>query len=120
MKNKIMIIEDHEEMQLLYKAMFRHEEDIEIVSQLFNAEEAFKKIKQLQPHLVIIDISLPGMSGLELTRIIHSSFPHLKILVVTGHEIQRYSKAVKEAGADELVMKGNALHIVALVKKLLS
>lgn len=116
---KVMIVEDHEEMQILYKAIFRKEQDLQIVSQEENAENAIKAIPELKPDLVVIDISLPGMTGIELTQYIRTHYPEIKILVVTAYEPERYFRIAKEAGADNLVTKTSAFNVVIEAKKLL-
>jgi len=119
MKKRIMILEDHEEMQILYKALFRREKDVEIVSQVPDADEAYEGIKELHPDLIIVDISLPGISGIEFTKTICKAFPQMRVLVVTGHEPERYYNAARKAGADDLIMKGDTMEIVDKVKELL-
>ncbi len=116
---KVMIVEDHEEIQILYRAIFRKEQNLQIVSQEENAENAIKAIPELKPDLVVIDISLPGMTGIELTQYIHVHFPKIKILVVTAYEPERYFRIAKEAGADNLVTKTSAFNVVIEAKKLL-
>ena len=119
MKKSIIIVEDHEEMQALYEVMFRREKQVEVVALVPDTETAFKKIKDSNPDLIILDISLPGMSGIEFTKIIRNEFPAIKILVVTGHEPELYYDDAKAAGADELIMKGDVHEIIIEVKKLL-
>jgi DNA-binding NarL/FixJ family response regulator len=120
MARKIMIVEDHEEMQLLYAALFVREPDLAIVAQEDSAEKALRAMTEKQPDLVMIDITLPGMSGLELTRQIHQRFPAVKLLVVTAHDPDRYLSAAREAGADNLITKDSAAAIVDEVRRLLS
>lgn len=89
MKKKILIIEDNEDIRMLYKRMFRKEKMIEI-SAVESGEEALRIIPDFKPDLLFVDISLPGISGLELTRKVSQEYPSVKILVVTGHEVIRY------------------------------
>lgn len=112
MKKKVMIVEDHEEMQILYKAVFKKERQIEIIAQEDSAEDAMKKIPELKPDLIIVDITLPGLSGIEFTKYIHKNYPHIKILVVTAFELDKYFKIAKEAGANNLITKLSAFDIV--------
>ena len=119
MPKKIMIVEDHEEMQFLYKAMFRRVPEIAIVAQEDTAEKALEEIPSLLPDLIIVDITLPGMSGLELTRSICGRYPWMKVLVVTAHDTDRYAEAAKEVGADNLVSKNSMPDIILKAKRLL-
>lgn len=89
MSKKIMIIEDNEDMQILYSRLFLREKEIELIK-LEKAEHAIKMLPQISPDLIIVDISLPGISGLDFTKIVHERYPDLKIVIATGHEVSRY------------------------------
>lgn len=119
MKKKVMIVEDHEEMQILYSAVFRKNAHIEIVALESNAESALERIEALNPDLILIDITLPGMDGIELTNTIKKQFPQIKIIVVTAHDYDRYLHVAIEAGADKLVTKDNAFEILEETEKML-
>lgn len=118
-KKRIVIVEDHEEMQILYKAMFRREKGIEIAAQVSDAEDALNVIKESNPDLVIVDITLPGMSGIEFVEQVHESFPGIKFLIVTGHDSDRFYESAKKAGADDLITKGESTELVSAVRRLL-
>lgn len=119
MKKKILILEDYEEMQVLYTAIFKKESSIEIISQVPDAEEAIEAIKQQKPDLIISDITLPGMSGLEFTRLVRQHCPGIKIIIITGFDVDQYKDEAFEAGADEIMLKDDTGSIVNTVKKLL-
>jgi len=70
-----------------------------------NGEEAIRKVQELKPDLVIMDVSMPIMSGLEATRQIRRIAPSIKIVILTMHNTSQMAEAVKEAGADALVVK---------------
>ena len=115
---KVMIVEDHQEIQILYKTIFRREPDLQIVAQEEDAESALEKIPQVKPDVIIVDITLPGMSGIDLTKEICQKFPDIRILVVTAHDPERYMHDAINAGADNLITKTSALEILREVKKL--
>ncbi|NLG16448.1 MAG: response regulator [Fibrobacter sp.] len=119
MKKKVLIVEDHEEMQFLYSVMFRRENSLELSAQVPDAEEALRKLEELKPDLILIDISLPGISGIDFTKIIRKDYPDLKILIVSGHEPQRFYDIAIRAGADDLMYKSDVKEIIAAVKRLL-
>ena len=122
MQKKIMIVEDHEEMQFVYRTLFRRMmPEAVIVAQEESAEGALEKIPSLNPDLMIIDITLPGMSGIDLTRIVRQRHKAgIKLLIVTAHEPDRYRDAAEEAGADDLLTKNNILAVINKVKLLLT
>jgi DNA-binding NarL/FixJ family response regulator len=116
---QVGIVEDHEDMQIIYKRMFRKIKETEIVLQVATAEEALEKIPNAALDLIIIDISLPGMDGLTLCREIRIKYPNLKILIATGHDQDAYESASKEAGADGFITKGDGAKMVAETCRLL-
>ncbi|MFW6244540.1 MAG: response regulator, partial [Fibrobacterota bacterium] len=104
---KVLVVEDHEDMRMLYRVLFRREKEIEFL-EASNGEEALKVVTGEAPDLVLVDVSLPGMNGIEFTRRLKRDFPHIRVLVVTGHDADRYHGEAMEAGADDLVTKGDA------------
>ncbi|MFP4165499.1 MAG: response regulator [Chitinispirillaceae bacterium] len=115
---KVLVIEDHEDMRMLYKVLFRREESIGLL-EASSGEEALRIASLEEPDLILVDISLPGISGLDFTRRIKYDFPDVKVLVVTGHDVELFQHEASEAGADDLVTKGDAAQIVERCKKLL-
>jgi len=81
------------------------ETDLTVVGQASNAEEAMDVIEKAEPDLLVVDISLPGMSGLELIKQIHAIRPNIKTLVVSRHDESLYAERAIRAGAKGYVMK---------------
>ncbi|KMQ49516.1 Two-component response regulator yesN [Chitinispirillum alkaliphilum] len=101
---KILVVEDNEDLRILYKRLFRKTEDIQI-EDVDSGEKALERAAQSTPDLMIIDISLPGITGLDLTEQIRQKYPSVKIMIVTGHEVSRYQKEAIKRGANDLVSK---------------
>lgn len=116
---KIGIVEDNEDMQLLYKIILRRIPEVQVVSQPTDAEEAENAFKAELPDLVIIDITLPGKSGVDFARELRNKYPRLKILVATGHDPDAFYSVAMDAGADDFIMKGDTAQILQKIKKLL-
>ncbi len=119
MTKRILIVEDNEDMLILYKRLFRKQEEVEIADAL-RGEAALELIPTFRPHLMLVDISLPGMTGLELTCEVRKRYPEIKLLVVTGHEPARYYDQAIRCGADDLVSKEMGKGIVERCLQLLS
>lgn len=119
MKKHVLIVEDQSDMQALYRAMFKKDIDIEIFS-ASDAEQALEKIPQINPELVITDVSLPGSSGLELTHTITTTYPNIKVLVITGYERNQYYQKAIDKGAADLISKGNSDELRSSVRRLLN
>jgi DNA-binding NarL/FixJ family response regulator len=116
---RIGIVEDSEDMQFIYKRMFRRIKDVEIVFQTATAEMALEELARASLDLIIVDISLPGMDGIELTRMLRARYPGLKIFIATGHDREAYESTSLEAGADAFISKGEGDKLLAEVSRLL-
>lgn len=104
----IVLIDDH---PLLRKGLTRtieKEADLNVVGQMDSAEEALGAIEDLAPNLAVVDISLPGMSGMELIKHLQSRTPDVRILVVSRHDESLYAERCIRAGARGYVMKQEA------------
>ena len=102
---QILIVDDHPMMREGLAQLINREKDLEIAGEADTAATAVEKTSQLKPDLVIVDITLPGRSGLELIRDIHSVHPGALVLVVSMHEESLYAERVLRAGGRGYVMK---------------
>lgn len=116
---KISIVEDHEDMQLLYKIIIRRIPGVAIISESMDTEDAEIAFRNEMPDLAIIDISLPGKSGIEFAKEVREKYPEMKILIATGHDPEAYYTAAIEAGANDFIVKGDTAQIIEKIKKLL-
>lgn len=104
-KIKILIVDDHALLREGVRALLSLHEDIEIVGEASEGREAIKKTLELKPDVVLIDISMPGMDGLEATRIIRRKSPETKVLVLTQHDNKEYILSAIKAGTSGYVPK---------------
>ena len=105
---KVYMVEDDESMRFILKRLLRKNfSSITGIGESASAEQALRKIPLFAPDIVLADISLPGMDGLEMTRRLKPQWPDLCILVVTGHDIEPYKQAALAAGAYGIVSKMN-------------
>lgn len=102
---RILIVDDHPLMRKGLALTLSAETDLDVVGQAADAEEALSVIDQLDPDLVLIDISLPGMSGLELLKHLLAVRPELLTLIVSRHDEALYAERAIRAGAKGYVMK---------------
>lgn len=102
---RIVVVDDHPLMRKGLVMSLDLETDLTVVGQASNAEEAMDVIEKVEPDLLVVDISLPGMSGLELIKQIHAIRPNIKTLVVSRHDESLYAERAIRAGAKGYVMK---------------
>ncbi len=103
---KAYIVEDNDSMRIILKRLLKKNfPAITEVRESDNAEKALIEIPQYVPDLVLVDISLPGMDGIEMIRQLKPECQKTCILVVTGHDISLYKNASLNAGAHCIVSK---------------
>jgi len=106
MKNtKILIVDDHEVVRDGLRNILLSLENISIAGEAGNGEDAIKLYSSVKPDLVIMDISMPGMNGIEATRIIKEKDPDAKILILTMHDNQEYLNQIIRSGAKGFILK---------------
>jgi DNA-binding NarL/FixJ family response regulator len=115
---KVYIVEDDDSMRLILKRLLRkHFPGVE-VKESATAEQALDEIPDYIPDLVLVDISLPGMNGIELISKLKLKCSFICILVVTGHEVEVYKKASFEAGAHDIISKMEDAKLIQSIRKL--
>ncbi len=116
----IVLVDDHPLMRKGLARTIEAEADLNVVGQMDSAEEALEALDDLAPDLAVVDISLPGMSGLELIKHLQSRFSDLATLVVSRHDESLYAERCIRAGAKGYVMKQEAGDvIVQAIRKVL-
>ena len=120
MKNlRIMIVDDHEVVRRGLLALLGTQAGWEVVGEAANGPEAVKKVNQIKPDVVIMDITMPVMSGLDATRLIMETAPETKVLIFTMHDSEQMMQSALEAGARGYVLKSNpGNELIAAVKAL--
>src|SRR4030067_1798870 len=104
-KIKVLVVDDHAIMRDGIRALLGLHDDIEVVGEASEGKEAVEKAQELVPDVVIMDIAMPGMGGLEATRRIKKKNPKIKVLVLTQHDNKEYILSVIKAGASGYVPK---------------
>ncbi len=104
-KQRILIVEDHTLLRAGLKALLTQDPDIEIVGEADNGRDAVQLIATLTPNLVLMDLSMPGMNGIEAIRDIKRRSPETRVLVLTIHKTEEYILESLRAGADGYILK---------------
>lgn len=120
-KKKIYIVDDHPLMRKGMAMTLENSVEFTICGQSESAEEALSEIPSLSPDACVVDISLPGMNGIELVKNLLAQYPALKILVVSRHDEELYAERAIRAGAKGYLMKLEAGEVlVSAVRQLLN
>lgn len=104
-KIKVLIVDDHTLVRDGIRALLALVADVRVVGEAANGKEALEKVKKLAPDVVLMDLAMPIMSGLESTRRIRKKFPGTKVLALTQYEDREYIIPTIEAGARGFVSK---------------
>lgn len=104
-KIKILVVDDHTLMRDGIRALLSLSNDMEIIGEAADGREALEKVQELSPDVVVMDIAMPVMDGLEATRRIKKKNPKVKVLVLTQYDNREYILSAIKAGADGYVPK---------------
>ncbi len=104
-KNKIFIADDHRLFLDGLESILSSVDEFEIVGHAYSGKEALSAIKELKPTIAILDISMPDINGIEITKIVKKNFPDIKILILTMHLHRRMIIEALKAGADGYLLK---------------
>src|ERR1700674_93093 len=116
-KLRILVADDHELVRRGIRELLRARRGWTVVGEAANGREAVEKAMELKPDVAIVDISMPDLDGLQVTRQIREAAPTTKVVVLTMHESDQMVRRVLEAGALGYVLKSDlAAHLVKAVK----
>jgi DNA-binding NarL/FixJ family response regulator len=118
--SRLLVIEDNAILADTLVAFLRSAGRHTIVAVARSAEAALEILPTLSIDLALVDVSLPGMSGIELVAILREQYPHLPCLMLSGHKEPDYIQRALAAGAKGYVVKDNAVTLLAAVQRILS
>ncbi len=107
-KIRVLVVDDHAIVRDGICALLALAGDIEVVGEAANGSEALEKVRKLQPNVVLMDIAMPIMGGLEATRRIRREFPRSRVLILTQYDDKEYVYSIIEAGAAGFISKAAA------------
>jgi two-component system, NarL family, response regulator DevR len=102
---RLVVIDDHEMVREGLKAILTAEPDFEIVGDAPNAEQAFELIDRLRPDVILLDVRLPGVSGIEICRIVTERYPDIAVIIVTTYTDETLIAQCIQAGARGFIVK---------------
>lgn len=105
---RVMLVDDHAVVRMGFKLLLQGADDIEVVAEAESGEEAIKRYPEIKPDVVVMDISMPGIGGLEaVTRLLAKDLA-AKILILSAHEDSSHPKRLLKAGAVGYLSKRSA------------
>jgi len=105
MSTRLLLVDDHAVVRSGLRMLLENERDIEIVGEASSAHEAIETTLRIKPNVILMDIGLPDLSGIDATREIKKRFPDVSIVALTIHEDEEYFFKMLEAGATGYVPK---------------
>ncbi len=109
-KITILLADDHPLVQDGIRTRFEEVDDIAVIGVANDGKELLKRAEELQPDIIIADISMPHINGLEATRLLSESHPHIKVLILTMHDNREYMQNALDSGAQGYILKDQPAH----------
>jgi YesN/AraC family two-component response regulator len=102
---RVLLVEDNGAYRKAFKENLSEHFPTLFIDEAENGEEALQKINEAPPHLIFMDIRLPGVNGLRLTQKIKKDFPNIHIAMLTGYDLPEYRQAAVQYGAEGFFVK---------------
>ncbi len=120
-KIKVLVVDDHAVLRDGIRALLDVPEDIEMVGEASEGKDALEKAQELAPDVVLMDLMMPGMDGLEATRRLKKKAPKVKVLILSQHDNREYILSAIKAGATGYVVKkALGLELVSAIRAVYS
>ena len=103
-KKRLMIVDDNPHARKALSAFISTQDWLSVISEASNGEDALEKIEDCPPDVILMDVHMPIMDGLEVTQIIKSRWPQIRIVILTIYS--EYKSQASQAGADAFLVKG--------------
>lgn len=109
---RVILVDDHAVVRTGYRLLLENDPHIEVIAELESGEQANQQSRELNPDVIIMDLSMPGMGGLEAIRRIKARSPEIRVLVFTMHDNVSFVEHAMEAGASGYITKNNAPNVL--------
>ncbi|PMR72681.1 response regulator [Billgrantia endophytica] len=116
---KVFVVEDHAFMREMLREYINQEEDLEVCETAESGEVALERLEQITPDLVLIDLSLTGITGLDLISRLKERHPGLQCAILSGHGERRYVDQALAAGAQGYILKGDPDELPGAIRQMI-
>jgi DNA-binding NarL/FixJ family response regulator len=108
-RTRVLLVEDHQVVREGLRALLRNEPDLEVVGEAADGADALRVVEQLRPDVAVVDVGLPGLSGVEVTRRLVRSRPEVQVVILSMHDDAPTVDRALRAGARGYVLKGSGV-----------
>jgi DNA-binding NarL/FixJ family response regulator len=116
----VLIVDDAEDIRALLRMKLNREERFEVVGEAADGVDAVEMARTLQPHLVLLDMAMPRMDGLQALPLIREAVPNVRVIVLSGFNQSTLEREALAAGADRYIVKGGSMRdLVDEIEKVL-
>jgi DNA-binding NarL/FixJ family response regulator len=105
MSIRVLLVDDHKIVREGTRQLLEQSDDLDVVAETANGEEAVRLCADLRPDVVVMDVHMPGMNGIEATRTIRSRHPFIRVLILSAYDDDRYVFPLLDAGAGGYLLK---------------
>ena len=92
----VLLVDDHNMVREGFRLLLQNEDDIEVIGEAENGRQAIELARKLKPAVIVMDLSMPLLNGLEATRQIHHALPRIKVLILSAHDDDAYVDQMSE------------------------
>ncbi len=117
---RVMLVDDHAVVREGYRRLLERTQDISVIAEVANGEEAYRLACDLQPDVTVMDINLPGIGGIEVVRRLVARMPEARVLMFSMHEDTVFSSRALQAGARGYVTKSAAPEVLVEAVRLVA
>lgn len=104
-KLRVLIVDDHALVRAGIRSLIEGQSGFEVVGEAAQGDEVLGKVMQLQPDVVLMDIAMPGMNGIEATKLLKREFPHIHVVILTMHDDEEFFFTLIREGASGYILK---------------
>jgi DNA-binding NarL/FixJ family response regulator len=101
----ILIVDDHAQLRALMREIVAEASDLHVVGEAADGAEAIRLVQALRPAIVLLDLAIPGVSGLDVLQWLKVEHPETRVIIVTVHTEDAYRQAAEASGADAFLLK---------------
>src|SRR5690242_5129938 len=105
MKTKVLLADDHAIVREGLRAILESQPDMEVVGEAETGYEALKLVKELAPHVVVMDLVMPKLNGLEAARLIHRESPSTRVIILSSYSYEEYVQQIFQIGVAGYLVK---------------